>query len=90
MKYYSENANSVLNSLETNANGLSKSEADIRNSRYGINKLPDEKRTSTFVKFLLQFKDVMVIILLIALLSFHYYCLCCSFYFWEVTFVYSI
>ena len=66
MKYYSENANSVLNSLETNANGLSKSEADIRNSRYGINKLPDEKRTSTFVKFLLQFKDVMVIILLIA------------------------
>lgn len=66
MKFYSENVTTVLNSLETNINGLSKNEADIRKKRNGLNKLPDEKRTSVFVKFLLQFKDVMVIILLIA------------------------
>lgn len=66
MKFYSENISSTLNNLETDINGLSKSEVSARNSKHGLNKLPDEKRTSTFVKFLLQFKDVMVIILLIA------------------------
>ena len=66
MKFYSKTINSVLNELETNENGLNKSESSIRLSKHGQNKLPEDKKTSLFVKFLMQFKNIMIIILLIA------------------------
>ena len=57
----------ILNELKSNeTNGLSTQDAEARFAEYGPNALEEKKHTSFFVKFLLQFKDFMVIILLIA------------------------
>lgn len=46
--------------------GLTEEEASARLSREGPNKLAEAKKKSWLVRFLLQFKDVMIIILLVA------------------------
>lgn len=48
--------------------GLTKKEAETRLSKYGNNELTSKKKVSLFVRFLLQFKDILVIVLLIAAL----------------------
>ena len=52
--------------LKTNIHdGLSDKEAHKRLSKYGENKLKDKKKESLIVKFLKQFNDFMIIILII-------------------------
>ena len=46
--------------------GLSASEVSARAQKYGPNKLQEKKKKSTLVKFFEQFKDAMIIILLLA------------------------
>lgn len=53
--------------LKTNSvNGLTKDEAEERIKEYGENKLTEKKKESILVKFLKQFNDFMIIILIIA------------------------
>lgn len=53
--------------FRTNLNtGLSEQEVRKRQKEFGQNKLDEKKKTNIFVKFLLQFNDFMIIILLIA------------------------
>ena len=53
--------------LKTNSvNGLTKDEAEERIKKYGENKLIERKKESILVKFLKQFNDFMIIILIIA------------------------
>ena len=67
MKFYSAPLNEVLEKTSTDPKiGLSQKEADLRLSQYGENKLNEKKKRSTFARFLEQFKDVMIIILIIA------------------------
>lgn len=54
--------------LNTNKQGLHHSEAEERLSQYGKNVLAEKKKASVFILFLHQFKDVMIIILLLAAL----------------------
>lgn len=67
MKPYNKSIKDVLNDLKTEANqGLNQQEATQRLERDGKNVLKGKKSKSFFIKFLEQFKDAMVIILLIA------------------------
>ena len=53
--------------LKTNSvNGLTKDEAEERIKKYGENKLTEKKKESILVKFLKQFNDFIIIILIIA------------------------
>jgi len=64
---YQHSVNEVLAALGTDARlGLSAGEARARLARYGTNELTAEKPVSAWKKFLAQFHDVLVILLLIA------------------------
>ena len=57
----------VIKKLKTNPkNGLNEEEVVFRRNKYGKNKLDDKPKESLLVKFLKQFNDFMIIILIIA------------------------
>ncbi len=67
MGYHSKPLETVLEELKVvPQNGLTKDEVAVRLREYGENKLKEKKKKSTFARFLDQFKDVMIIILIIA------------------------
>ncbi len=66
MKYYDEEVEDVLTNLQTSENGLSVEEAKARLNRYGLNKLKETNKKSKLAKFIDQFKDMMIFILIIA------------------------
>lgn len=62
-----EKKEEIIKQLETDAvNGLSSSQAAAKLEQYGKNKLREPKKKSIAQRFLDQFKDVMIIILIIA------------------------
>ncbi len=62
-----EEINKLAKEFQTDIeNGLSSVEAQSRLAKYGKNKLKEKKKKSFFLRFLEQFKDVMIVILLIA------------------------
>jgi len=67
MTWHSKTVNEVLDRLKTDSKkGISEEEAKNRINTYGENKLETKKRKGIIVKFLSQFNDFMVIILIIA------------------------
>ena len=61
------NVQDVMRKLRTNINrGLSEQEVKERQLKYGKNKFQDSKKTSFLIKFLKQFKDFMIIILIVS------------------------
>jgi len=56
----------VMEIVQTSSKGLSFKEAEMRLLKYGKNKLQEGKKKSIFIMFLEQFKNIMVVILLIA------------------------
>lgn len=64
--FYTQSKEQVLSSLETNTDGLTKAEAKKRLTDFGRNELDEGEKRSLFMKFLDQFKDLMIIILLVA------------------------
>ena len=57
----------IRRELKTNLNlGLTQEEAGERLKKYGENKLQDKKKESIFIKFIKQFNDFMIIILIVA------------------------
>ena len=64
---YRQSADEVLASLATDSRGgLREAEAQARLQKYGRNELATEKPVATWRKFLAQFSDVLVILLLVA------------------------
>lgn len=65
--WFNETVAETVKCLETDEEkGLNSSEVESRKERYGLNELAAKKKKSTFVKFLEQFKDFMIIVLIIS------------------------
>ena len=65
--WQSFNINEVARKLRTSIErGLSSEEAEIRKNKHGPNKLEERKKESLFLRFIKEFKDFMIIILIIA------------------------
>ena len=66
-KWYSKSVEDTEKKLQTNAQtGLSEEQVKQNREQYGTNELKAKKKKSIFIKFLEQFKDFMIIILIIA------------------------
>lgn len=66
MSYYNLDIEEVLTKLSTNREGLKNIEVKNRLQKYGKNKLKIIKKQSKIKKFLCQFKDIMIIILILS------------------------
>ncbi len=67
MQFHDQSTETVLTSLGSNAEtGLSSAEARQRLSAHGPNKLREKKKKTVVQRFLEQFKDVMILILIAA------------------------
>lgn len=64
--WHSQKIETVLEELQTNPLGLTEEEAKSRLEKYGPNELKEAKRTTALEIFINQFKDIFVIMLLIA------------------------
>jgi len=66
MNFFDVSLDKIYKELNTSINGLSKKERQKRIEKYGANKIENGKKESKWVKFFKQFKDLMIIILLLA------------------------
>lgn len=66
MKYYNIEINELYKKFNTGENGLSTEEARKRLLNNGENKLKESKKKSNIIKFLSQFCDFMIILLIVA------------------------
>ena len=65
--WHDKSTEEVLRRLKTNAKiGLEETEVEKRKIEFGKNKLEEKKKESIFIKFIKQFNDFMIIILIIA------------------------
>ena len=65
MHAYNKDLKTIFKEFDTSENGLTEKEASRRIEKYGKNELEEAKKKSWFFKFLEQFNDLMIIILLI-------------------------
>lgn len=54
----------VLKRLNSSSNGLDLKQVLINKNKYGLNAIPEGKRKNLLIRFLMQFKNIMVLILL--------------------------
>ncbi len=66
--YYNKKIEEIEKELQVNSEGLSKKESLERIQKYGKNKLPRKEQDSTLKIFLNEFKDPMIILLLVAII----------------------
>ena len=67
MNWFNKGISEVEEELQTNVKeGLTEEQVKERYQKYGMNELKQKKKKSLFVKFLEQFKDFMIIVLIIA------------------------
>ncbi len=66
MKFYLQDTDKVLESLNSSKNGLNDTEASVRLEKNGKNKLAEGKKITAFERFLSQLANPMIIVLLIA------------------------
>ena len=67
MEYFNKNIDEVSKNFGTDLElGLDDEKVRKNKEKYGLNELKGQKKQSIFVKFLNQFKDFMIVILIIA------------------------
>lgn len=62
--WHEQSAETILATLHTTEFGLSKEESQNRLKVYGLNRLPEPERKSSFFRFLLQFHNILIYVLL--------------------------
>lgn len=65
-QFFNIDVNDALKALHTSINGLSQLEATNRLAKYGLNELVTKKNKPAWVYFFEQFKDFMILILMVA------------------------
>ena len=70
---YSKNEEEIFKSLNSNINGLDSKEAKKRLNNYGQNIILNKKKKPWILRFLKQFNDTMIIILLVVALLLYFY-----------------
>lgn len=66
MTWHTSDTNKIFDELKTRPEGISAAEAGTRLQQYGRNELQEKKKRAPWVMFLLQFKDMMILILMAA------------------------
>jgi magnesium-transporting ATPase (P-type) len=66
--WHYELAEKVLSDLKVSPSGLNDSEAELRLSTYGPNRLPNRPRRSVFMRFLIHFHNILIYVLLVSAL----------------------
>lgn len=66
LSYHNQSIEEILKILKTPHSGLSDDEVVKRQSQYGLNELEQKKTKPKWLMFVLQFKDFMILILVIA------------------------
>lgn len=66
MNFFNEDYNFVIKSLNSSHNGISKNCVSDRKKQYGTNILDKQKKQGFFKRLLLEFKNVMIIILFLS------------------------
>jgi Ca2+-transporting ATPase len=66
MHWHQKSIKNIFNELLSSPNGLSEVEARKRLEKYGLNVLKETKKRTPFMMFLDQFKDFMIIVLIVA------------------------
>jgi Ca2+-transporting ATPase len=64
MSYYNSSVEDTIRSMNSRAEGLSLNEVQSRLEKYGRNELKEKKKIPTWMLFLRQFKDFMILILI--------------------------
>jgi magnesium-transporting ATPase (P-type) len=64
--WHNISAEETLSQLETQPTGLSEAQVQQRLQEYGLNQLPEQKRSGPLRRFLLQFHNVLIYILIVA------------------------
>jgi len=64
--WHAKNAESTYELLETSADGLSEEEAKKRFDQYGPNQLPEAQTRGPFLRFMYQFHNILIYVLLAA------------------------
>ncbi|ORN06599.1 calcium-translocating P-type ATPase, PMCA-type [Lentilactobacillus parabuchneri] len=65
-QFYQRTVDDVMSQMKANPRGLTDQEVRDRREQFGPNKLTSKRRTTIIEKFFAQFKDLMIIILIIA------------------------
>lgn len=67
--YYNKNIEEIEKELQTSNKGLNKKEVLIRQKKYGKNILPKKEQDTIFKIFINEFKDPIIILLLVAIIA---------------------
>lgn len=65
-QFYQRTVDDVMSQMKANPHGLTDQEVRDRREQFGPNKLTSKRRTTIIEKFFAQFKDLMIIILIVA------------------------
>ena len=66
-QWYTRDVHEILTDLKSNENGITSAEAEAKIKQYGYNELVEKKRITPLQILLNQFKDIFVIMLLVAI-----------------------